>query len=130
MNSPTSTRAKQSLQPNVAHKPDPNEHMTVQSTVNDGSVTITCHADFRWVQRAHEFYCRPCQAWSRAEPVVLQSNAFDCVRFDSQTETLLCVRDNMLVTVLSAEYERFTPKSETTATADEEGGSSVDRRSK
>lgn len=68
---------------------------------------ITWHADFRWVQRAHEFNCRLHRAWSRAEDVQLHSNDFDRVRHDAETGTLLCVRNGELVTVLVAAYEQY-----------------------
>jgi hypothetical protein len=71
--------------------------------------TITRHADLRWVQRAHEFECRLDRAWNRAEVVHLQSADFDRVRHDEETGTLLCSKNNELVTVLTAEYEQHDP---------------------
>jgi hypothetical protein len=75
---------------------------------------VTQHADLRWVQRAHEFECRLQQAWRRADAVQLQSASFDQVRHDTETGTILCVRDSELITVLVAEYEQYEPISSET----------------
>jgi hypothetical protein len=91
--------------------------MTTFPTSSNGCA-ITWHADLRWVQRAHEFECRPHRAWKRADPVKLQSGDFERVRYDEQTETLLCVNGRTLITVLSAEYETFSlPSDEKTQPA-------------
>ena len=78
-----------------------------------GQIRISCHADLRWVQRSHSFDCPLRQAWDRGDTVTLKSRDFDRVRYDEQTETLLCVKGQTLVTVLSAEYEIFSPSQTT-----------------
>jgi|AntRauTorcE11898_2_1112593.scaffolds.fasta_scaffold32840_2 hypothetical protein len=75
-----------------------------------GQIRISCHADLRWVQRAHSFDCPLHQAWDRANTVTPKYRDFDRVRYDEKTETLLCVNGQTLVTVLSAEYETFSPR--------------------
>lgn len=86
-----------------------NNCLTVKTLDSSDCVDTSAHADLRWVQRAHEFHYRPSQAWNRAEVVELESRDFDTVRYDEQTETLLCVNDGTLITVLSAAYETFSP---------------------
>jgi hypothetical protein len=73
----------------------------------DDCLYVTPHADFRWVQRAHEFDRMPNHAWHRSKPVELNYLGFDRVRYDEQTETLLCVNNKTLVTILRAKYESF-----------------------
>ena len=76
-------------------------------TDQSNELSISSHADLRWVQRAHDFDRRLERAWEESKPVSIDYRDFDQVRYDSQTETLLCVRDNTIVTVLRAAYEDF-----------------------
>jgi epoxyqueuosine reductase QueG len=78
---------------------------STQSRAAD-TLTVSSHGDLRWVQRSHEFECRPQQAWRRAQPVTLTGGNFDRVRYDAETETLLCVDGGVLTTVLWAPYEQ------------------------
>lgn len=89
-----------------------NQSVAIKPTFAPGSesrVDTSHHADLRWIQRAHELEHRAGQAWHRAKTVLLDSREFDRVRYDEQTDTLLCVNGKTLITVLSAEYESFAP---------------------
>ena len=78
---------------------------TTKSSVD---IEISSHADLRWVQRAHDFDRRLDYAWAEARPVDLKDREFDRVRYDNQSETLLCANGNTLITVLIANYETFS----------------------
>jgi hypothetical protein len=71
-------------------------------------LSITPHAKLRWLQRTHNFTASPADVWERATAVNLESAQFGEVRYDERSETLLCVNESTLVTVLSAQYEEFS----------------------
>ena len=71
-------------------------------------LSITPHAKLRWLQRTHNFTASPADVWERATAVDLKSAHFGEVRYDEHSETLLCVNESTLVTILSAQYEEFT----------------------
>lgn len=71
-------------------------------------LSITTHAKLRWLQRTHNFSASPADVWERATPINLESAHFGEARYDELSETVLCVNESTLVTVLSAQYEEFT----------------------
>ena len=71
-------------------------------------LSITTHAKLRWLQRTHNFTASPADVWERATQVDLESAQFGEVRYDEASETLLCVNESTLVTILSAQYEEFS----------------------
>lgn len=79
-----------------------------QSSEED-AIEVSTHAALRWVQRTRAFEQRPQQAWRRSDAVRLEYGEFDRVRYDTETDTLLCAREKTLVTVLNASYEQFEP---------------------
>lgn len=73
----------------------------------DKAVTVSSHADLRWLQRTHDFDSHPIRAWQRGTAVRFRPDEFDRVRYDQRTGTLLCVKETTIVTILLAEYESF-----------------------
>jgi hypothetical protein len=72
-------------------------------------IEASCHAELRWLQRAREFERTPESAWRTGDVCNLERPCgFSEVRYDTQSETLLCVTGQTLVTVLSAEHETFS----------------------
>lgn len=69
-------------------------------------VYVTAHAKLRWVQRSQEFSRTLESAWQNSEVCNLKRPCgFSEVRYDTQSETLLCARDGEIVTVLYAKHE-------------------------
>jgi hypothetical protein len=82
---------------------------------SDQRVRASTHAKWRWVQRAGDVDRRPATVWHSARRVDLERPCgFSEVRYDSETETLLCVRDRHIVTVLNAAQEPVADSSSTT----------------
>lgn len=95
----------------------------------DQQVRASAHAEWRWLQRAGDVDRRPATVWHSARRVELRRPCgFSEVRYDSETETLLCAQDRHIVTVLNAAQEPVANPSSTTPHCAKCGQSRPDAR--
>lgn len=76
--------------------------------MSDDSLSVSNHCRLRYTQRVGT--AAPClrRVWENATPVDIEYREDAQTRFDESTGVILLMRDNVLITVLQAEYEDFS----------------------
>lgn len=93
-------------------------HSRTENSSRDSNIspTASSHSILRWQMRGtQDQYDFPfCMIWERAETVSLnRPHDFNEVRFDEDSQTLLCRKQETVVTVLCPQYEPISRSSST-----------------
>ena len=83
--------------------------MSTTATSSGTPLSTSSHGALRWQMRGNQPEVSVNVVWHRAKPVTLyRAHGFSEVRFDEDSDTLLCRSGPTIVTVLCADREAFS----------------------